>query len=191
VYYVNGPQRQVGAWIQVVVRTAGDPTAVIAPLREIVRAADPMAAVDEAGPLASSLARSIAEPRFFATVLSVFAAMALLLASIGLYGVLSYSVTLRRRELGVRAALGARRVDLLRMVVLQGLGAAGAGLAAGLVLAGWAARLMRTLLFGIEPIDLPTFAGGALVLLAVAVGASLIPARRAASSDPLEALRQQ
>lgn len=191
IFYVNGPARQVGAWIQVAVRTTGDPAAVIAPLREIVRTEDPLAAVDEAGPLSANLARSIAQPRFFATVLSLFAALALVLAAVGLYGVLSYIVTLRRRELGVRAALGARRADLLRMVVRQGLGATAAGLVAGLVLAIWAARLMRTLLFGIEPLDVPSFVAGAAVLLAVALLASLIPARRAASSDPLEALRHQ
>jgi ABC-type antimicrobial peptide transport system permease subunit len=102
--------------------------------------------------------------------------------------VLSYSVTLRRRELGIRAALGASRRDLLRLVVRQGLAATAAGLALGTVLSLGAAWLMRSLLFGVAPTDLPSYAGAAAALLTVALAACLVPARRAAASDPSVAL---
>jgi ABC-type antimicrobial peptide transport system permease subunit len=120
-----------------------------------------------------------------------FATLATLLAAIGLYGVLSYSVTLRRRELGIRAALGASRRDLVSLVVRQGLVATGAGLGIGIALAIVAARLMRTLLFGIEPLDVPSFAASSALLLAVALAACLIPARRAAASDPRVSISEQ
>jgi putative ABC transport system permease protein len=184
IYLLAGDERPIRGTINIAVRTVGDPLRVVAPLRDILRSEDPSAAVTEAGTLAAHLSMSVAGPRFFATVLGVFAALALTLAAIGLYSVLSYTVTLRRRELGIRAALGASRRDLLSLVVRQGLAATAAGLAVGLVLAFVAARLMRTLLFGIEPADVPSFAAGSAVLLAVALVACLIPARRAAASDP-------
>jgi putative ABC transport system permease protein len=188
VYSLAGPEIAIRRDITLVVRTAGDPLALARPLRDIVRDADATAAVVQVGTLAGSLSASIAAPRFFAIVLGTFAALALALAAIGLYGVLSYSVTLRRRELGIRAALGARRADLLALVVRQGLMAATSGLVLGLGLAIAGARLMRSLLFGIEPLDLPSFAASAALLLAVALVACLVPARRAAASDPCVAL---
>jgi ABC-type antimicrobial peptide transport system permease subunit len=190
-YTLAGQDVSIRRDITLVVRTAGDPLAVARPLRDIVRGADPTAAVVAAGTLAGSLSASIAAPRFFATVLGTFATLALALAAIGLYGVLSYSVTLRRRELGIRAALGASRRDLLALVVRQGLIATGTGLALGFGLAVVAARLMRTLLFGIEPMDVPSFATSAALLLAVALMACLVPARRAAASDPRDTLNEQ
>jgi putative ABC transport system permease protein len=191
IYQLAGADVGIRRDISIVVRTAGDPLAVARPLRDIVRDADANAAITEVGTLGARLSTSIASPRFFATVLGTFATLALVLAAIGLYGVLSYSVTLRRRELGIRAALGASRRDLLGLVVRQGLLATGAGLAIGLGLAVVAARLMRTLLFGIEPIDVPSFAVSAGLLLAVGLAACLIPARRAAASDPRVALHEQ
>jgi len=190
IYQLAGPDVPIRHDITIAVRTVGDPLAVVGSLRDIVRAADPNAAVVETGTLAASLSTSIAAPRFFATVLGTFATLALSLAAIGLYGVLSYSVTLRRRELGIRAALGASRRDLLSLVVRQGLVATGAGLGIGLALAVVAARLMRTLLFGIEPLDVPSFAASSAVLFLVALAACLIPARRAAASDPRTTLSE-
>jgi len=190
IYQLAGPDVPIRHDITIAVRTVGDPLAVVGSLRDIVRAADPNAAVVETGTLAASLSTSIAAPRFFATVLGTFATLALALAAIGLYGVLSYSVTLRRRELGIRAALGASRRDLLSLVVRQGLVATGAGLGIGLALAVVAARLMRTLLFGIEPLDVPSFAASSAVLFLVALAACLIPARRAAGSDPRTTLSE-
>ena len=146
--------------IELVIRTDGDPLPIVPALRDIVRTEDRGAAVHAIGTLAGRLSTSIASPRFFAIVIAVFAGLALTLAAIGLYGVLSYTVTLRRRELGIRAALGASRSDLLRLVVRQGLAATGAGLAcSALALSLGAAWLMRSLLFGIEPTDVPSFAG--------------------------------
>lgn len=191
IYQLEGTGRPIQREINLVIRTNGDPLAIVPALREIVRSTDPYAALDEVGTMAARLSASIATPRFFTTVLGSFAGLALVLASVGLYGVLSYGVTLRRRELGVRAALGASRGDLIRTVLRQGFAATLAGLTLGTVLAVWAARMLRGLLFGIEPLDLPAFASGCLVLLAVAAAACLIPARRAASTDPLEVLRHE
>jgi predicted permease len=191
VYYLTSATDPISREINQVIRTTGDPHALAPTLRDIVRGEDRLAALDKVGPLSGRLSASVAQPRFFATVLTVFASLALLLAAIGLYGVLSYGVTLRRRELGIRAALGASRGNLLGIVVRQGLSATGAGLAIGLLLAIGAARAMRSLLFGIEPIDVPSFAAGAAILGVVALVACLVPARRAAASDPLEALRHE
>ncbi len=190
IYQLAGADVGIRRDITLLVRTSGDPLAVARPLRDIVRTADAAAAITQVGTLADGLSASIAAPRFFATVLGTFASLALTLAAIGLYGVLSYSVTLRRRELGIRAALGASRGDLLALVVRQGLLATGAGLAIGLGLAIVAAHAMRTLLFGIEPIDLPSFAASSALLLAVALVACLVPARRAAASDPRVSLQE-
>jgi ABC-type antimicrobial peptide transport system permease subunit len=190
IYQLAGADVPIRHDIMIAVRTAGDPVAVAGPIRDIVRGLDPSAALVQTETLAAGLSTSIAAPRFFATVLGTFATLALALAAIGLYGVLSYSVTLRRRELGIRAALGASRRDLLSLVVRQGLVATAAGLGIGLALAAVAARLMRTLLFGIEPIDLPSFAASSAVLFLVALAACLIPARRAAASDPRTTLNE-
>ena len=190
IYQLHSLEVPIRRDITLAIRTTSDPLAVARPLRDIVHSVDPTAAVVEVGTLAGGLSTSIAAPRFFATVLGTFAALALTLAAIGLYGVLSYSVTLRRRELGIRAALGASRRDLLALVVRQGLVATVVGLAIGLGLAVVAARLMRTLLFGIEPFDIPSFAASSALLLAVALIACLVPARRAASSDPRVSLMQ-
>ena len=190
VYQLTGPERPLRGSIELVVRTAGDPLAIVPALRDIVRTEDRGAAVHEIGTLAGRVSTAIASPRFFAIVIAIFAGLALSLAAIGLYGVLSYTVTLRRRELGIRAALGASRGDLLRMVVRQGLTATGAGLALGTVLSLGAAWLMRSLLFGVEPTDVPSYLGAAAALLAVALVACLVPARRAAASNPSIALTQ-
>ena len=191
IYQLAGPDRPIGGAIELVIRNDGDPLSLVPALRDIVRSEDRGAAVHTIGTLAGRLSTSIASPRFFAIVIAVFAGLALTLAAIGLYGVLSYTVTLRRRELGIRAALGASRSDLLRLVVRQGLAATAAGLALGTALSLGAAWLMRSLLFGVEPTDVPSYVGAAAALLAVALAACLLPARRAAASDPSVALTQE
>jgi putative ABC transport system permease protein len=160
-------------------------------LRAIVRDVEPTAALGEAGTLASRVSASVAQPRFATAILAVFAVLAMALAATGLYGVLSYSVTQRRREIGIRSALGATRAHVIALVVRQGLKSTVAGLLVGLALSAFAARLLQPLLFGIRPLDVPSFALTPLVLLVVALVACLVPARRAAATDPAITLRSE
>jgi FtsX-like permease family len=170
-------------------RPAGNPLGLAPLVHGFVREVDRNAAIDRMTPLARSVAASVSQPRFVVAVLATFAALALALAAVGLYGVLSYSVSQRRRELGVRAALGATRCDLLRLVVGQGLALVGAGMVLGLAGAAALARLMANVLFGVTPHDAMVFATAPLLLLVIAFAACLLPGRRAASADPAEALR--
>ena len=129
-------------------------------------------------------------PRFLALLLMVFAALALLLAAVGTYGILSYIVTERRREIGIRMALGADRGSVLRMVLRQGLTLTGVGLAAGIGASFLVNRALASLLFNVKPNDPATIAGVAGIIAIVALGACLIPARSATHVDPLVVLRQ-
>jgi len=133
--------------------------------------------------------RSLAERKFQSTLLMVFAASALLVASLGIYGVVSYSVACRRNEIGIRMALGAQRARLLWLIIRQGMSPVVVGLAAGVVVALFLGRAIRGLLFGVQPTDPLTIAGVTLVLLVVGAFACLIPARRAAGTDAVVALR--
>jgi putative ABC transport system permease protein len=189
-YSVPYPPGRFSGRFEIVVRTVTDPSASAAALRQIVREVAPAAAV-ETVPLAQRLTASFDEPRFGTTVLAGFAGLALLLASVGLYGVLSYSVSQRRRELGVRAALGASRSTLLRLVIRQGLRATAIGIVIGLAGAAVLTRLMRAALFGIAPLDPVSFALAPMVLVPIALAACLLPAARAAAADPAEVLRAE
>jgi len=131
-----------------------------------------------------------ARPRFQALLLAIFAAVAAALAAAGIYGVMSYVVSRRTREIGVRMALGAGASEVLGLVVGEAMGVAAAGAAAGLAGALLLTRLMRSVLYGVRPGDPPTYAAVAVLLLAIACAASYVPARRAARIDPVEALRQ-
>jgi ABC-type antimicrobial peptide transport system permease subunit len=135
------------------------------------------------------LLTSLARPRLYAFLLGGFAAAALMVTAVGLFGVLSYTVTQRTRELGVRAALGARQRDLVALVLRQGMGVCFAGAVSGLLVSRWATRFISTLLYGVSERDWLTYAAVPAVLLAVASLACLAPARRAARLDPLRALR--
>lgn len=174
-----------------VIRTGGDPEGAARSIRDSVRALEPTAIVDRVGLLANRVSESVGEPRFAAAVLIAFATLGLLLAATGLYGVLSYNVATRRREIAVRAALGADRNDLVGMIVRQGAGVTIIGLAIGMLAAAFGTRLMEKLLFGITPLDPVSFAIAPAILLAVALLACALPARRAASIDPAEALRAE
>ena len=134
---------------------------------------------------------SLARPRFSSTMLSAFAAFALILAAVGIYGVLSYVVSQSTHDIGLRVALGARRRDIVRLVLRHGLGLLAAGMAAGLAGAAALTRVMSSLLFGVSATDALTFGLVAALLSAVAIAAMLIPARRAASVDPIVALREE
>ncbi len=173
---------------ELVISTDGAPSSLAPSVRAMVREAAPTAAV-ETVPLSQRLAESVDQPRFAVTVLIAFAMLAVALASVGLYGVLSYGVAQRRRELGVRAALGASPRDLIALVVREGLLVSSLGLAAGLAAAAALTRFMQAALFGIEPLDAVSFASAPIVLLLVAAAACLLPAARAAATDPAEALR--
>ncbi len=175
--------------INLAVRTAGDPGALGPALERVVWSIDPQQPVQRMRPMEGELHNWVTPRRFNMTILGLFAGLALLLASVGLYGVVSYAVTLRTRELGVRMALGASRPALLRLIVAQGFRLALAGVALGLVCACLLTRLMSSLLFGVSPGDLVTFVTVPSILVAVALLASYIPARRAANVDPILALR--
>jgi len=183
-----GDDRRFYSRFEVAVKTAGNPAALAPQLRAAVREVAPDAAV-ELEPLSNRVAESVGEPRFAMTILASFAILALALASVGLYGVLSYGVSQRRRELGVRSALGASRRRLMTMVIGEALVVTSIGLVTGLAGAILATRLMQGALFGIAPLDPVSFLTGPIVLIPVALVASAIPALRAASTDPAEALR--
>jgi len=173
-----------------VVRTPGDPLALVAPIRARIRALDgnlPIAAIRT---MDDVIGTSIATPRLTGRVLSVFGLLALTLAAIGMYGVLSYVVSQRRQELGIRLAIGAGRSRVLRMVLSSGLLLAIEGLAAGLAVAALVLPSLSGLLYGVEPFDPTTFLVTPAVLLVVATAAAAIPAWRAARVDPIRAIRE-
>jgi putative ABC transport system permease protein len=192
IYSPVGTQvRPIQAQMFLLIRTAGDPLAIAPELRRLVREIDSRAALDGVGSLSSNLSASVAQPRFAALTLTLFAVLGLAVAATGLYGVLSYSVTERRREIGVRAALGATRGRVIGLVLRQGLAFTVAGLALGLLAAAGASRLLSGLLFGVTPYDTVAFAVAPAVLIVVALAACLVPAWRAAAVDPAEALRAE
>ncbi len=174
-----------------VVRTDGEPEALAPAIREIVRRMDKDQPVVDIAPMESLLSVSLARARFSTVILGVFAGMALLLAVIGTYGVISYGVTERTREIGVRVAFGAKRTDILVMMLRQGVVLALLGMAIGLLLAFGVTRLMTSLLFETSPTDVATYAGVVCLLSTVALAACYIPARRAAKVDPMVALRYE
>jgi predicted permease len=173
---------------EIALRTADNPTSLAPAVRDAVLALAPTASI-ETTTLSRRLEQSVDQPRFAMMVLVGFAAISLALAGIGLYGVLSYVVSQRRRELGVRAALGADRGDLILLVLRDGLLLAGVGVLVGLAGAAALTRLMQGALFGVTPLDTVSFMAAPLVLLAVAAASCLVPALRAASIDPAHALR--
>ena len=172
-----------------VVRTAGDPAAFVPQLRAIVREQDAGIALDRVSTMRQRLLGNLAEPRLYAVLLGTFAAFALVIAAVGLFGVLSYTVAQRSREIAVRAALGARPRDIMMLVVGQGLVVCAAGLTVGIAASLWLSRLMQSFVYGIGVHDLVTFVAVPALLLAVATLACIVPARRAARLDPLRALK--
>jgi predicted permease len=188
--YLYLPLEQMhSSQVVVHVRASGDPAPVLGTVRRELQQLEPRLPLLNVSTYATVLGQSLWAPRMAAWLLAIFAGLALLLAAIGLYGVLAYSVSQRTRELGIRLALGAREGDVRRMVVRQGVVLAACGLVPGL-LAAWAlSRLITRLLYDVAPGDAVTFAAVPVLLLTVAVVATILPAWRASRVDPAVALR--
>jgi predicted permease len=189
--YVNGTgaSRAMTLVARVRCRRECDATAAAGPIRAAVRAVEHNAPISQIASIETLLESDTAESRFYLVLLSAFAAIAIVLAAVGVYGVMSYAVAQRTREIGIRVALGAEPAMVLRQIVGQGMAVAGVGAGVGLAAALVLTRMMRSILFGVSPTDVPTFIVVAAVLFGIAAAASLIPARRATRVDPLVALR--
>jgi ABC-type antimicrobial peptide transport system permease subunit len=187
------PQAVIPMWpaFSYVVRTSGDPLSVVASVRRIVRDLDPTVPMRDVRTLDDLLGTTVAPARWSATLLAVFAGVALVMAVLGVFGVLSYIITQRTRELGIRIALGASAARVRRLVVMRGLRLVAAGLAIGIVGAAMLTRFMSSLLYGVTPTDRTTFVGVAVLLAVASVAASYVPARRATRVDPIVALRAE
>lgn len=187
------PTAQAGAsFPHVAIRAPGRrPADVLAAAREVLAALDPELPMMQPGSLDEMVAKEMAAPRFYLVLLSLFAVMAIALAAVGIYGVVAFVVVRRTREIGIRIALGARVDEVVRMVVWQGLGPALAGLTIGLAGALALGRLFSGILFGVAPTDSVTWALASLLLLGVAAGATVLPARKASRIPPAEALRAE
>ena len=173
-----------------IVRAQGDPLMLAPSIREQIRALDPNVPLSEATPLQEMVSRSVARPRFYMSLLTLFAAVALALSATGIFGVMSYAVAQQSKEIGNRIAHGARATDVLRSVVLRALALAGLGVLAGLVVSLAFGGVIRNQLFGVTIFDPTTLGIVVIVLLASATIASLLPAVRAARIDPVKAFRE-
>jgi ABC-type antimicrobial peptide transport system permease subunit len=173
------------------IRARGNPEPLVPAVGRLVRDVDPNAGVDAIIPLDRLVAMSVARQRFNAVVIGVFAAVACLLAGLGIYGVLAYTVIQRTQEIGIRMALGARPAQVMSLVLGHGATLTAIGIGLGLTGAAAGARLLQSLLFGVTPLDTGTFVAVAVGFAVVAGTASLIPARRATQVDPLVALRAE
>ena len=177
--------------LSLAVRTTGDPDALIGLLRTTLRSLDPDVPLSSITTMEQMADRSVATRRFNTLLLAIFSALALVLAIVGIYGVMSYSVTQRRQEVGIRMALGARAGQVIHLVLREAMALAAIGIAIGVLLSLGVTRLLGSLLFEVSATDVTTFIVTALILAAVAAIASYIPARRAAGVDPLVALRSE
>jgi predicted permease len=187
--YVPFAQRTIRS-VKLVVRASGDPVALAAAIRAQIRALDPDLAIADITPLSQLVFRSMARPRFYTTLLALFAVVALLLAATGVFGVMSYAVAQRGREISIRMALGAVPRDVVRMVVGRALALSAAGIVLGVTAALALGRFIQGQLFGVTPFDPVTLTGVAVVLGASATLASFLPARRATKFDPASAMRE-
>jgi putative ABC transport system permease protein len=189
-YYLPYPQAVIGS-LPLTIRTSVDPTSIIGQLRSTVASMDVTAPLYKVHVLDDNISQSAAQSRFQATVLTTFAAVALVLFAVGLYGLLSYTVAQRTTEIGVRMALGARRQDMLLHYLRQGLTLAAIGGLVGLVASTAVTKVMSSMLFEVKFIDIPALAADCAVLLLVALIASFIPARRAMAINPMAALKDE
>ena len=182
--------QRTGRTVRIIVRAGGDPIALAPSMREAIRALDPDLPLAQPEPLADTVSRSIARPRFYMSLLTLFAAVALLLSATGIFGVMSYAVAQQSKEIGIRMALGAKSADVLRSVVGRAVSLAGAGVLAGVAAALLMGGVIRNQLFGVTVFDPTTLAIVISVLMVSALLASLMPAMRAARIDPIRAFRE-
>ena len=177
--------------MSLIIRTTTDPLSVIAAVRREVQTLDPNQPVFNVSTMEKTLDQSLATERLSMALLAVLASLALILSAVGIYGVMSYTVTQRTHEIGIRMAIGAQRRDVFRMVLGRGMVLVLLGVALGLIGAFSLTRLMRTMLFGVAPTDPVTFVSIAALLTGVALVACYVPGRRATKVDPLVALRYE
>jgi putative ABC transport system permease protein len=184
------PYQQSG-WngMQIVVRTTGDPTAMTPTVLAALKQGDPLLPAYRILSMDANIERSYWQQALYGKMFGVFAAIAVVLAAVGVYGVISYAVSQRTQEIGVRVALGAQKSDVLRLIVSQGAMLGGVGIVIGLAGALLVTKFLRSMLFGVSPFDPMSFVGVSLLLAGIALVASYVPARRAAKVDPVEALR--
>ncbi|MGC9952099.1 MAG: ABC transporter permease [Bryobacteraceae bacterium] len=175
----------------IVVRSFIEPASLTSALRKAVAEVDPEVPMDQVATMDQLVYGSVSEARFRTAVISLFALLALFVASIGVYGVMSYLVSQRTREFGIRMAVGATRGAVFALILRQGAKLAAIGIAIGLVAAALFGRLIASLLYGVKPLDAATLAGVSILLAAVALFASYVPARRAANTDPMDSLRYE
>ncbi len=188
-YAQSAPGVDPAASLRFIVRAKGDPASVAAPVRTAIIAVDPLLPIDGNTPLATLMEQSIGQERLMAKLSSAFGVLALLLASIGLYGVMTYAITRRTREIGLRVALGARQQDVVRAILFESLRLVAAGMVIGLPLALAAVRLLASQLNGVATVDPPSIVAALVVLTASGVIASLLPALRASRVSPIVALQ--
>jgi putative ABC transport system permease protein len=186
--YQETPYTDAGYFI---LRTRNAPLSYVADARTILHQLDPDLPITQIRSMREVVSSSVKDWRFHATLLGIFAALALIIAAIGVYGVISYSMAQRTHEIGIRMALGAQRSDVMRLVLKQGAQLALGGIIAGVLVAFGLTRLLASMLYGVRPTDPATFAGVAILLLLVALLACYIPARRAMRVDPMIALRYE
>jgi ABC-type antimicrobial peptide transport system permease subunit len=173
------------------VRTAGDPMSAVAAVREAVRQVDPNLPIISVTTQLEEVESRFLQEKVFAQAYTLFGGLALLVASVGLFGLMSYSVARRTNEIGIRMALGAERQDVVRLVMRESISLVAIGIGIGLAAASAASRLVSSLLFGLAPTDATTMAGAMIVMTVAAALAGYLPARRAARVDPVVALRSE
>jgi putative ABC transport system permease protein len=191
VYVPHAQTHYPQPFVAMVVRAAGDPLALATVVREVVRGIDPLQPVSKIRSYEGIVAESMATRRFTLVLLALFAGTALVLAIVGLYGAVSYVVTQRQREIGVRVALGASTRQISRLVLRLGMTPAAVGVIAGVALSVGVARAIESMLYGTSPVDRATFAVVIVVMMASALAACLLPARRAAAVDPAVTLKAE